>query len=137
MPGSALVNVCGVLRPVPRSSSKVKVAVPNVPYYVSKVREYLPQAEIVIQNDLNEFFTRDNGNVDALVYSAEAGSAWSLMYPAYTVAVPHPDILAVPMAYGVFCAAFDVYIAAYAFKRRDEWSVAWAPQLQQATTPPA
>src|SRR5207244_6358369 len=43
-------------------------------------------------------------------------------------------LTAVPMAYGVFCAAFDVYIAAYAFKRRDEWSVAWAPQLQAEPT---
>jgi ABC-type amino acid transport substrate-binding protein len=35
------------------------------------------------------------------VYSAEAGSAWSLIYPAYTVAVPQPDVLAVPLAYAV------------------------------------
>ena len=32
-------------------------------------------------------------------YSAEAGSAWTLLYPAYTVAIPQPDVLAVPLAY--------------------------------------
>ncbi len=49
-----------------------------------------------------------------------------------------PGLLtSIPLAYGIFCAVFDVCIAAYAFKRRDEWSVAWAPQLQQETTPPA
>jgi len=44
-------------------------------------------------------WNRKGGDLDALVYSAEAGSAWSLIYPAYTVAVPRPDVLAVPMAY--------------------------------------
>ena len=38
---------------------------------------------------------------DALGDSAEAGSAWSLIYPTYTVAIPEPDILRVPMAYAV------------------------------------
>lgn len=31
----------------------------------------------------------------------------------------------VPLAYGVFCAAFDVYIAVYAYLRRPEWDAAW------------
>ena len=39
--------------------------------------------------------------VDALVFTAESGSAWSLVYPSYSVAVPHPVILEVPLAYPV------------------------------------
>jgi hypothetical protein len=34
-----------------------------------------------------------------MVFSAEAGSAWSLRYPAYTVVIPQPDVLKAPMAY--------------------------------------
>lgn len=83
-----------------RTLKKLKVAVPNLPYYVSKVRDYLPQAKVVLLDSPREFFTRDDSDLDALVYSAEAGSAWSLIYPAYAVAVPHPDVLAVPLAYG-------------------------------------
>ena len=30
---------------------------------------------------------------------AEEGSAWSVLYPAYSVAVPKPAILSVPLAY--------------------------------------
>jgi hypothetical protein len=41
--------------------------------------------------------TTDGG--DHGVYSAEAGSAWSLLYPAYTVAIPQPDVLTAPSAY--------------------------------------
>ena len=34
-----------------------------------------------------------------MVYSAEAGSAWTLLYPSYAVAIPHPDVIAIPIAY--------------------------------------
>jgi len=64
-----------------------------------------------------------------LVHELQAQGAISTYYLG--------QLTAVPLAYGVFCAAFDVRIAAYAFKRRDEWNVAWAPQLRQETTPPA
>jgi len=38
-------------------------------------------------------------DLDALLFTAEAGSAWTLLYPDYMVVVPHPDIIAVPLAY--------------------------------------
>jgi hypothetical protein len=47
------------------------------------------------------------------------------------------ELTAVPLAYGVFCAAFDVYIAGYAYARRAEWSAAWLPQPQAPATSPA
>jgi len=81
-----------------KSLKKLKLGAPNVPYYIDKVRSYLPQAEVVVLNSPREFFAGKEGDLDALVYSAEAGSAWSLVYPAYTVAVPDPDVLAVPTA---------------------------------------
>ena len=36
--------------------------------------------------------------LDAFVYTAEAGSAWTLIYPQYSVAVPLPDPISVPIA---------------------------------------
>jgi ABC-type amino acid transport substrate-binding protein len=53
----------------------------------------------VIVSSVNEFFERRGDELDALVFSAEAGSAWSLLYPAYTVAIPQPDVLTAPLAY--------------------------------------
>jgi len=77
----------------------------------------------------------------ALVVGYALHGAWDLVHELQAQGAISAYYLgrltAVPLAYGVFCAAFDVYIAAYAFKRRDEWSAAWAPQLQQETTPPA
>ncbi len=79
----------------------LRIGIINSPYYAAKAREYLPQAELVVLESPREFFTRSTGDLDALVYSAEAGSSWTLMYPAYTVAVPQPDVLALPVAYGI------------------------------------
>lgn len=47
------------------------------------------------------------------------------------------QLTAVPLAYGIFCAAFDVCIAGYAYARRAEWSTAWTAPPQLETTPPA
>jgi hypothetical protein len=53
------------------------------------------------------------------------------------------QLTAVPLAYGVFCAAFDVCIAAYSYARRAEWNAAWAeppeaaPPAPSEATPPA
>lgn len=76
-----------------------RIAVPNLPYYVEKIKRYMPQAQIVLFNTITEFFEGRGEEVDALVFAAEAGSAWTLLYPAYTVAIPQPDVLAVPLAY--------------------------------------
>jgi len=84
-----------------KNLQKLKLGVPNVPYYIAKVREYLPQAELVLLDSPREFFTRKADELDALVYSAEAGSAWTLIYPAFSVAVPQPDVLAIPLSYGM------------------------------------
>jgi len=39
--------------------------------------------------------------VDLALWPVEPGAAWSLIYPQFTVAVPRPDILKVPLAYAV------------------------------------
>ena len=31
----------------------------------------------------------------------------------------------IPLAYGVFCAAYDWYMAVYFWRRRDQWSASW------------
>src|SRR5574341_598636 len=41
-----------------KSLQKLKLGIPDVPYYIAKIRDYLPQAEVVILNSPREFFTR-------------------------------------------------------------------------------
>jgi ABC-type amino acid transport substrate-binding protein len=58
------------------------------------VKRYLPNTEIVLLETYSDFFTDNPKGVDALVISAEAGSAWTILYPAYSVVVPEPHLKA-------------------------------------------
>jgi len=66
------------------------------------VKRYLPNSEIVLLETYSEFFKDNPKDVNALVISAEAGSAWTILYPAYSVVVPEPHLksnaaLAIPL----------------------------------------
>jgi Na+/H+-dicarboxylate symporter len=58
------------------------------------VKRYLPNTDIVLIESYSEFFTDNPNKVGALVISAEAGSAWTILYPSYSVVVPEPHIKA-------------------------------------------
>ena len=77
----------------------LRLAVPDRGYYAAKIREYFGQAEISVVESPRVFFRAAEGEFDALVYPAEAGSAWTLIYPQFTVAVPQPIVLRVPVGY--------------------------------------
>jgi ABC-type amino acid transport substrate-binding protein len=54
------------------------------------VNRALPNADVELLETYREFFTDNPKGVDALVISAEAGSAWTIIYPSYSVVVPQP-----------------------------------------------
>jgi ABC-type amino acid transport substrate-binding protein len=58
------------------------------------VKQVLPNAAVVLLETYHEFFTENPKGVHALVISAEAGSAWTIIYPSYSVVVPEPHIKA-------------------------------------------
>jgi len=52
-----------------------------------------------------------------LSHELQAHGAWSAFEPG--------RLTAIPLAYGVFCAAFDFAMAAYFYARRAGWNAAW------------
>jgi Na+/H+-dicarboxylate symporter/ABC-type amino acid transport substrate-binding protein len=76
----------------------VSIAVTD-PYYAAKAAKFLPDAKIVNIETPRRFFRSEYKNTDALLYFAEAGSAWTLIYPSFSVAIPYPKIYKVPMVY--------------------------------------
>ncbi len=77
-----------------------RIAVPDsVPYYADMLRRYLPNAEVVELESPRTFLRGALPDVDAMLYGAEAGSSWCLIYPEFSVVVPLPDIVSVPIAY--------------------------------------
>ena len=91
-----------------RKLKKPRIAVIDIPYYVDKLEQLLPQAEVVMLDSPRDFFRKRSNELDAMLYVAEAGSAWTLIYPEFSVAIPKPDVLAVPIAYGVAANADDL-----------------------------
>src|SRR5439155_10779546 len=59
-----------------RRRQALRIGAPNVPYYVDPLRGFLPQATIVTLNSAAEFFEGRGEELDALMFTAEAGSAW-------------------------------------------------------------
>ena len=52
-----------------------------------------------------------------LLHELQAHGVYSTFKPG--------QLTAIPLAYGVFCAAFDFCMAAYFYARRAEWIAAW------------
>ena len=72
--------------------------------------------------DLNENPLDPRHGLDVVALSAERGSFLTLLQPKYTVVVPEPDIVRVPLAYGL--ARHDLAWASFVntwieLKRRD------------------
>ena len=87
---------------------RLRIGVVNAPYYIEALKRYLPQAEVVLLDSPRDFFRKRSAELDAMLFTAEAGSAWTLIYPEFSVAVPHPDVLAAPIAYAVGVNADDL-----------------------------
>lgn len=84
-----------------RSLVDLTVGVPDISHLAENVEAYLGDAKVVVVSSPREFFEQTDGAIDALVYSAEGGSAWCLMYPAYSVVVPESDVRRLPVAFPV------------------------------------
>jgi ABC-type amino acid transport substrate-binding protein len=78
-----------------------RIGVLDDPYEIWLIQYYLPTAKIVKVKSPREFFKKKTKDVDAFFFTAEAGSAWTLLYPEYSAVVPQPDVASIPMAYPV------------------------------------
>ena len=84
-----------------RALGGIRIAAVNLPYYSRFAKRNLPLADIVALDSTHEFFQAEPGEFDALLLSAEAGSAWTLIYPRYSVVVPKPRTVTAPIALGL------------------------------------
>ena len=86
-----------------RTTPGLRVAVPDLPYLEEIIHREFPRVEIVPMSADRavDFFTGRMKNIDALVFPAERGSYFTLLYPAFSVAVPHPLAIRFPLAYPV------------------------------------
>jgi hypothetical protein len=99
------------------------VTIPELPYFIDAVKARAPALKLGVINSMK--WIEDglkNATLDAVVLPAERGSVLSLLYPKYTVVVPQPGIVKIPLAYPVarqdqeFASFLNTWIE---LKRRD------------------
>jgi Na+/H+-dicarboxylate symporter/ABC-type amino acid transport substrate-binding protein len=69
--------------------------------FVERLRLMLPNAELVELPTNGDFFERAHRELDALLISAETGSAFTLFYPSFEVVVPEGNRVALPLFYAI------------------------------------
>jgi len=76
----------------------LEILAPTSKHYTPMLRSLVPHANIRPLEDLRAYF-RGQDPADGLLFTAEAGSAWTLVYPSFTVVVPDPKPINVPISY--------------------------------------
>jgi ABC-type amino acid transport substrate-binding protein len=88
-----------------RETPGLRVAVPNLYYLHDLIHREFPGVTTVeipfTHASITDYFEGRGEPVDGLVLTAERGSFRTLLYPAFSVAVPHPVTLKIPLAYPV------------------------------------
>jgi Na+/H+-dicarboxylate symporter len=93
----------------------LRILVPRSPHYANIAEKYFPNAVLEDIDSPRTFFKDKHGNA-VLMYSAEAGSAWTLLYPEFGVAVPAglsikaPSALALPPGEPEFVAYMNTWL---------------------------
>jgi Na+/H+-dicarboxylate symporter/ABC-type amino acid transport substrate-binding protein len=108
-----------------RAMGRLRVGVPRAGYYVQKLGDELPDAEIVPVDRMEDMFTPRTPPLDAFVATAERGSAYTLLHPAFAVAVPKPRPFKVPLAYVVAGrdAAMTALVNTWIDLKRDDGTI--------------
>ncbi len=96
-----------------RAQAGLRVGVPDLPYLRQLLEREFPNVTIVpvALNDPELYVGGRSERLDATLLTAERGSILTLLYPAYSVAVPRPLEIRMPLAYPV--ARHDLEMARF------------------------
>ena len=84
-----------------RARGRLRVGVPDVPYFRRQLQRRLPDVELVPLDDIARVFDTSDWNYESVVLSAERGSFLTLLNPQLSVVVPAPGLVKVPIAYAL------------------------------------
>jgi len=73
------------------------------------LKQLYPNAQIMMLNSPIEYFEKNIPNLDAMLSTAEGGSAWTLLYPKFHAVVIKPETHKIPLAYPI--AAGDLVLS--------------------------
>jgi Na+/H+-dicarboxylate symporter len=96
--------------------NSLRVGILTESQFARVLQRHAPQAEIEVVPSTKWFF-EDSHDLDALILSAEAGAAWTILYPDFQVVVPNrrklamPLVFAMPMGDSAFGELIDFWIS--------------------------
>ncbi|MGE0622093.1 MAG: cation:dicarboxylase symporter family transporter [Pseudomonadales bacterium] len=71
------------------------------PAFQRRLESALPNASILQIDSPRRFLRGEAPELDAVIYSAQGGAAWTLIYPDFAVVVPKPKVVNLPAGYPV------------------------------------
>jgi ABC-type amino acid transport substrate-binding protein len=85
-----------------RKMKKLKIAIPSGSRtFKEGINNIYPNAEVVMLEDPVDFYEKNFPNLDAMLATAEGGSAWTLLYPKFHAVVIKPETHKIPLAYPI------------------------------------
>jgi Na+/H+-dicarboxylate symporter/ABC-type amino acid transport substrate-binding protein len=83
-----------------RNLGAFAVTAPDVPYYIEEIKRRAPALKLQLVDAASQIEAGlKQEKLDAVVLPAERGSVLTLLYPKFTVVVPEPGIVKIPLAY--------------------------------------
>ena len=66
-----------------------------------RLKQALPGSTLQQIDSPRSYLRGEAPELDGVIYSAEGGAAWTLIYPNYSIVVPKPDPIALPAGYPI------------------------------------
>jgi len=77
----------------------LKLGILDNDYYLKMAKDIFPHANMVTVKSPRKYFKGVYKDIDAFIYSAEAGHAWAMLYPEYSVVIPRGVKFRVPVGF--------------------------------------
>lgn len=84
-----------------RMIKDLKIGMETSAYYRTTVAEMFPNATFSKVDSPRKYFKGDYPELDAMTYSAEAGSAWAMLYPGYTAVIAKDLKIKMPVGFAL------------------------------------
>ena len=84
-----------------RMIEDLNIGMLDVSYYKNLIQEMFPNAKLTTVEGPRKYFKGKYPDVDTFVFPAEAGSAWAMLYPAFTSVVAKDVKLKAPVGFAL------------------------------------
>ncbi|HED15928.1 MAG TPA: cation:dicarboxylase symporter family transporter [Gammaproteobacteria bacterium] len=90
-----------------KGMENLRFSAPSATYYVEPIKKMFPDASFEKVDSPRKYFREKYKTTDAFIFSAETGSAWTLLYPAYSVVVPKGLKMKAPVGFALPIGQLD------------------------------